>query len=489
MYSGHGFYKWGVGDVEVVRAGDTFHLFHLVLPNHNFIAHAISHDGLNWQRVENALFIGDPGAWDDDMLWTMHVSEAPEGGWRMFYTGLSRAENGRVQRIGLARSDDLYQWHKVTDGYPLELPAGSGYETHLDQGRNWVSFRDPMCVLDGGKRWLLAAARVDHGPVIRRGCVALAEETDAGFRWLEPFYHPHLYDDIEVPSVVCLDGTYYLIGSIREDVKVHYWYSDRLQGDYRNFFDNVLLPQGNYAARICRDDGRYLVWNVFFQERRFDGRGNMLPPPKELVRNERGELKLTSFYGFDDEVRTHHDMTSLLPLRMPVDNPRAQSRNHDDHCWFGCENAFAAFLLQGHYRCFRLTGTLELDGHGKCGLLLRVDDKLNGYYLSLDLFKGLAQLRVWGEMPGGELEGAFRYEQLQASYFLTDGNRPYDFSLLAFGKYLEFSLDGYVVLSLADEIYPEGAVGFYTESAWLRVSHLQLEELADPRSQGYEDVT
>jgi hypothetical protein len=28
-----------LGDVEVGQVGDTFHLFHLVLPNHNFIAY------------------------------------------------------------------------------------------------------------------------------------------------------------------------------------------------------------------------------------------------------------------------------------------------------------------------------------------------------------------------------------------------------------------------------------------------------------------
>ena len=84
MYTGHGFNKWGIGDVDVVKVGDTYHLFHLVLPNHAYIAHAVSGDGLHWERVRNALFIGEPGAWDDGMLWTMHVSSDPDrpGAWR-----------------------------------------------------------------------------------------------------------------------------------------------------------------------------------------------------------------------------------------------------------------------------------------------------------------------------------------------------------------------------------------------------------------------
>ena len=161
MYTGHGFNDWGIGDVDVLKVGDTYHLFHLVLPNHAYIAHATSTDGLNWTRVPNALFVGDPGSWDDDMLWTVHVSPDPrhEGRWRMFYTGLCRKESGRIQRIGLAVSDDLYKWRKVEDGlWPMAV-SGPAYESTLDEGRHWVSFRDPFYRRVGDEGWLLAAAR------------------------------------------------------------------------------------------------------------------------------------------------------------------------------------------------------------------------------------------------------------------------------------------------------------------------------------------
>ncbi len=85
-----------IGDIDVVYHDGLYHLFHLVLPNHDFIAHAVSDNGINWRRIRNALFIGDPGDWDDLMLWTMHISPDPhlQGGWRMFYTGLSRRDQG-----------------------------------------------------------------------------------------------------------------------------------------------------------------------------------------------------------------------------------------------------------------------------------------------------------------------------------------------------------------------------------------------------------
>ena len=106
------------------------------------------------------------------MLWTVHVTPHPfrERAWRMFYTGLSRRDHGLKQRVGLAESDDLYRWTKASvswvDGrsslpydlpgrppqpsydydpdsvYPLS-PDGRYYESELDEGRNWVSWRDP----------------------------------------------------------------------------------------------------------------------------------------------------------------------------------------------------------------------------------------------------------------------------------------------------------------------------------------------------------
>ena len=76
MFTESEFSRKTIGDVDVIWHDGLYHLFHLVLPNHDFIAHAISDNGLNWRRVDNALFIGDPGSWDDLMLWTMAVSAA-----------------------------------------------------------------------------------------------------------------------------------------------------------------------------------------------------------------------------------------------------------------------------------------------------------------------------------------------------------------------------------------------------------------------------
>jgi beta-fructofuranosidase len=486
MYTGHGFNEWGIGDIDVVKVGDTYHLFHLFLPNHAYIAHAVSTDGLTWTRVQNALFVGHPGSWDDDMLWTMHVTPDPDrpGSWRMFYTGLARREAGRIQRIGLAVSDDLYTWRRAGEGFPISA-APEHYESSPEEGRGWVSFRDPYFCRVGEERWLLASGRVNTGPVIRRGCVALAREVGARrFEFGPPLHFPRLYDDVEVPCLFELDGQWYLLGSIREDVKVHYWYAERPEGPFGNYFDNVLLPRGNYAARVCREDGRYTLWNFYYLDSKIKGTGNMLPPPKEIFTGSDGQLKLRSFSGFDQKVVKTYTTEALAGLGPVHHNPAAEQTERGLSFWLSCETSFETFLLPEPQADFRLRATFELAQLGKCGLVLRMSDETDGYFISLDLVKGLIQARASGRNPGGGIEEAFIFKNLQANYFVAkrDGLR-YEMQLIAYGRYIEFSLDGEVLLTFADDRYRSGHIGYYTEGARLRIDRLELDVLTEPRGE------
>ncbi|TWT95449.1 glycoside hydrolase family protein [Neorhodopirellula pilleata] len=284
MYSEINGTRKTLGDVDVFYHDGIYHLFHLVLPNHDYIAHAVSNNCFQWRRVENALFLGHPGSWDDSMLWTIHVTPHPfrKGWWRMFYTGISRRDQGLKQRIGMAESDNLYEWKKAPVHWqdrrselPYDLPGRTPqppfeqdldspyplesdpkyYESEIDEGRHWVSFRDPYYFREDGSGWLLASARVNHGPITRRGCVAVMEEVGPGrFEARPPLHHPGLYDDIEVPNLFKLDSEYYLIGSMREDAKIRYWHTRQIGEPWRSYSDNVLLAAGNYAGRICHDD-------------------------------------------------------------------------------------------------------------------------------------------------------------------------------------------------------------------------------------------
>jgi hypothetical protein len=315
-------------------------------------------------------------------------------------------EDGQVQRVGLARSDDLYTWHKDrSDNYPLEIP-GSYYEHGLDEGRHWVSFRDPYCFQEDGKVYLLAAARINQGPVIRRGCVSLAKETTEDyFQFASPLFQPGHYDDIEVPNLL-------------------------------KFSD------------------------------------------------DHGELHLKSFAGFDKLASQSLTSAELAPIELLFDSPHASVTTTDSICRCACESGFEGFLLQGEYADFILSGELNMEGRGKCGFLFRLNDQGDGYCLSLDLFKGIAQIRAWGHRPKGEVEEAYFYDQLQASHFVPITG-SHSFRTVIHQQYLEFSLNGYVLLTLADNVFEQGRVGFYAENAQLRFEDLTMKVWDQPAAKSY----
>ena len=84
------------------------------------IGHATSNDLRHWELQPDALVHSDPAAWDDRALWTGSVVRRPDGQWRMFFTAISHADQGRVQRIGTAVSDDLCPWSWSGDNPLLE---------------------------------------------------------------------------------------------------------------------------------------------------------------------------------------------------------------------------------------------------------------------------------------------------------------------------------------------------------------------------------
>ena len=506
MYNDTLTFRKTMGDVDVLWHDGLYHLFHLVLPNHDFIAHAVSRNGLDWQRVDNALFIGHPGGWDDHMLWTMHVSADPhhEGQWRMFFTGLSRTDKGEVQRIGLARSDDLYHWKKVADHwdirshrkhdgsegvaanydadshFPLSA-AAPHYECSLREGREWISWRDPFYFRHEDRGYLLTAGRVADGPVIRRGCVGWYEEVAPDkFRLLPPLHRPGQYDDIEVPNLLKIGDYFYLIGSIREDRKIRYWYSKSLDGPWKNFFDNVLLAQGNYAGRISHDIHGPLLWNFFTVDGDAKNHLNIMPPPKRLTTLPNGQLRVVPFEGFEQRIQSVCLHESLVPLIPLVNNQYARwyCDNPKDCITIESDGAFEGFLFNQQIDCFRFSATLNLEGDGKCGLIFRVDhESSDGYYLSLDLLKGVAQLRAWGHRPGGRNEHAYEFKSLQSAYWKAESTNRCRISLLALRDYIEFSLDDFVLLTLADQTFRSGGIGCYVETARLRIENPMLERL------------
>ena len=110
--------RW-VWDFWHVRDHDVHHLFFLAAPRalgdpdlrhwHAAVGHATSTDLRGWTVRPDVFGPGEPGSFDDRTTWTGSIVRDGDT-WVLGYTGTSHAEDGLVQRIGIARSPDLVTW-------------------------------------------------------------------------------------------------------------------------------------------------------------------------------------------------------------------------------------------------------------------------------------------------------------------------------------------------------------------------------------------
>lgn len=171
------------------------------------VGHARSTDLVTWELLPDALVTADSPAWDDQATWTGSVLRAPDGSWRMFYTGVSRAERGLIQRVGVARSDDLLTWHR--EAGPITEADPRWYEKY--DGTAWFdeAWRDPWVLADpDGDGWhMLVTARAGEGDPAGRSVIGHARSADlVSWEVQPPLTEPAGWGQMEVPQVAVVDG-------------------------------------------------------------------------------------------------------------------------------------------------------------------------------------------------------------------------------------------------------------------------------------------
>lgn len=480
LYAGAGFSNWEIGDITVIKHNGEFHLFHLIIPNHDYIAHAVSNDGISWRRVKNALFVGDPGDWDDDMLWTMHVCYR-NNRFEMYYTGLQRSQRGATSRIGLAVSDDMFNWTKEENNIFPFGSQGPHYESEEDNPRTWLSFRDPYFLQHDKDSYFLVCARASYGPVSRRGCVGIVKLGVDSREYLPPLHYPMVYDDVECPCAFDFKGRHYLIGSIREDVKVRYWFAPEFLGEYHAFHSNVLMPQGNYAARIVRDDSHLLIYAFFFTYGKIDSL-RVLLPPKELDVDNKGRLVLKSYHLWQTKTIKTLNQHQFRAPRQLFNNPTASAEIKDDNWVCGSRSGYELFAFKKPADNFIWEGVLTVEGMGKLGLVTDADDEGSGYYFSFDVVNGHIQVRAWGYNPD-DYKSNFIFITLQDNFFLVSDTFSYHFQLIRYGGYIELSIDGIVKITLADYKYNGKNMGIYSASSVFSLKQSVINVLPSPTNE------
>lgn len=305
--------RW-VWDFWHVRDRDVHHLFFLAAPRslgdpdlrhwHVTVGHATSTDLHAWTIHDDALGPGEAGAFDDLTTWTGSVVR-DGGGWVMAYTGTSRADDGKVQRIGIARSDDLFTWTRQPDGV---LAADPAHYEQLDPDV-WFdeAWRDPWLFRHEGRWHCFLTARVATGAARDRGVVGHVVSDDLrSWEVLPPVTAPLGLGQLEVPQLCNLGGHWQLL--FCSDVETQ---SDAARqqlpgtGTYQLVGDGPLGPfrgpphpvaagpdPTTYAGRVVDDaEGRhwFLAWERTDAGGAFVGR---IGTPRPVVVDGHGLLHL-----------------------------------------------------------------------------------------------------------------------------------------------------------------------------------------------------
>lgn len=206
-----------IWDFWIADDGTAYHLFFLKAPRvgdpgkrhwNTSVGHAISTDLEHWQVVGDALTPSTEPAFDDYATWTGSVVEGDDGLWHMFYTGLSHADSGKVQRIGVATSPDLYDWTKRGTQSVITSDA-RWYEQFAVTGES-EAWRDPWVIRDpDGDGWhMLITASAHHGPDGDRGVLGHARSPDLiSWQVQPPLSEPGSgFSQLEVPQLVLIAG-------------------------------------------------------------------------------------------------------------------------------------------------------------------------------------------------------------------------------------------------------------------------------------------
>jgi beta-fructofuranosidase len=226
-----------------------------------------------------------------------------DGTWHLFYSALSEAEDGRVQRIGRADSQDLLTWIRHGSG-PLVEADERWYETLETASWPGESWRDPFVLRDpAGDGWhMLIRARGKQGDRFDRGVIGHAWSADLGtWEVRPPLSQPSGFGQLEVPATVHVDGRWLLLFCcLAPDLHVRRRQRTPRTGMWSAPAESPLGPfdldraapfedPSIYAAHLVRLDGKR-VGLLGFRDGHDDSFRGEIPAPVPVRINATGTL-------------------------------------------------------------------------------------------------------------------------------------------------------------------------------------------------------
>lgn len=439
---------------------DVVHLFYLApqvgRQQHRLIGHAVSRNWLDWEERPFVELAGSLGAWDGGRVGTGHMFQYDDGRFYMAYTGRVDPR----EEIGLAVSDDLETWQKLSvDGPVWPRQLAPPYATLENAAGLAIPWRDPYIAKRGDGTWeCFLCARVDDGPLAGRGCVARCR-IEALDRWvtLPPMAATGEYSCMEVPEVFEFDGRCWLTfntgpgfgrridtASRRDADGVFYQVAENWDGPWRTPEDSMLIGCGEGArgAKVARSAdwrGERLVY--------YHHSGNMEPDSDRAF----GLPKVLAADGDRLLLRPWPGLEGLWEDELPLDRWAAPEQG----CLSGgawrragarvrgaCATAGAACLVEAEAKDIDLEVTVTIKSGDRAGVALTAEDR------SVWTPTVLLDARR-NEITIGRMDHAYAGPRLDPfidrCFTPVHTARPYRLRLLARDRYAEVFVDDVLV--------------------------------------------
>lgn len=271
--------------------------------------HATSRNLTDWTYHGTSFGPSEEPSWDDFTTWTGSTVRGDDGRWHHFYTGTSRAEDGKIQRLGHAVGNDLKNWRRIGDGLCLDIagPNARRYETKWQRRWHDRAMRDPWVMRNpDGDGWLMYfTARVpDRQETNDSGCIGLASSRDLTEWKLEAPVFAGGWGQLEVPQVFEHASTWYCLfcmTTAHQSAKNRAENGESGHGSHYLMAEHPLGPwhlpsgpaldvaTGRYAARIVDQDGLKILG---FKDGGPGDFGGYIMDPQDVHRNTDGTLSL-----------------------------------------------------------------------------------------------------------------------------------------------------------------------------------------------------
>ncbi|QDL09319.1 beta-fructosidase [Brasilonema octagenarum UFV-E1] len=216
----------------------------------------------------------------------------------LFYSASPKAPNLLMETIGLAVSQDCYNWQRHKSSEVLIVPDNNIYGSCTTFGclLEHRQCRDPYifkCHLTN-QYYLIFSAVVPKGHPLYRGCVGLAvsQSIEGPYKLLQPLLYPQLNEldegifyELERPQIIFKNGKYYLFFSAwmhtinpkainyynhldLSDSCIYCYTCDTIEGSFMRSSEFIFVPgsekTGLYGTNFIQDEeGRWFAYGWY----------------------------------------------------------------------------------------------------------------------------------------------------------------------------------------------------------------------------------